>query len=723
MEVLSGVTFTANGGVLLDGPTTINTAQTGTLVLNGVISSSGPGCSLIKNGSGELELGGSASNTYSGETDVNAGSLFLIKNQNLISVPGNLTIGPGPAGPATFVRLLESGAFSGNTVTINNNAFLDLFGNNVTVSQLNLNDGGSVQTGSGTLSFTDGSTINVGSQGPNGSHFQSSISGIMLFIGGVTANVALRSSFAPFFVGAEFEVAATISGGSSSIFYPFNKYGAGEMELDGHNTYYHGLQIFDGVVVATNSAALGNTTGGTFVNGGGSLALLGGVTISGESLTLASTNASALDSRSGSNTWTGPISLNQPAGINVAQGSYLQVLNTVSGPGGLTKSGPGDLQFWGFSPNSYGGVTTVSGGVLEAGRVGLTSIPGDVVVGDDTTNSTVATIRTLREQQFATNANFTIHTSGLFDVFPFPSVPVPTPLIGTLAGAGLVNLGAGTTLTVSNSANCTFSGVIGGPGAFKKAGSGTLQSTGAITNSGTLTLSAGALQLDGTQSQSTITISGGTLQGTGTVGTIDPTSASGSVAPGDGSPGILTCGNFGVGSSRGGTFKIKLNGAAPGSGYSQLDATGTISLSSGLNHMSFSATLGFASPLNSSFTLIKNLGSHAVAGTFSGLAEGGTVTIGSEQFRITYSGGGGNDVVLTQITGQPIPTLSIQQVPPGSVRLLWPTNEIGFSLYYATNLANPVWQPATPPPVFSGTNNVVTNSADGSQKFYRLSNP
>ena len=96
---------------------------------------------------------GLANNTYSGDTVVGAGSLLLAKSGNKICVPGNLTIGPGPAGPLTFARLIYSGEMGGTTVTVNGNGLFDLNGNNAILSQLNVNDGGQVWTGNGTLSL------------------------------------------------------------------------------------------------------------------------------------------------------------------------------------------------------------------------------------------------------------------------------------------------------------------------------------------------------------------------------------------------------------------------------------------------------------------------------------------------------------------------------------------------------------------------------------------
>ena len=222
--------------------------------------------------------------------------------------------------------------------------------------------------------------------------------------------------------------------------------------------------------------------------------------------------------------------------------------------------------------------------------------------------------------------------------------------------------------------------------------------------------------MDGAQSSSIVQVNGGILQGVGTVGPVFPTSASATVAPGD-SPGVLYSGDFGGGG--GGTLQVELNGPTLGSGYDQLNVSGTVNLTG----MSLSASLGYASSVNDQFTIIANDGSDAVTGTFSGLPQGKKLYLGKELFQISYTGGSGNDVVLTRLTTPPPPTLYIEPTAPASVRLFWATNDPPFSLQTATNLPSTNWIAASPAPVAIGTNNVVTNAASSPEQFYRLSNP
>jgi hypothetical protein len=193
------------------------------------------------------------------------------------------------------------------------------------------------------------------------------------------------------------------------------------------------------------------------------------------------------------------------------------------------------------------------------------------------------------------------------------------------------------------------------------------------------------------------------------------TSASARVMLGD-SPGILNCGNFGGGS---GTLRVELNGTAPGSGYDQLNVSGSVNLSG----MSLNASLGYASSANDQFTIINNDGTDPVTGTFSGLPQGKKFYIGQQLFQISYTGGSGNDVVLSRLITPPPPVLTIQRASPSSVRLLWATNDPPFSLQTASSLPATNWSAALPLPVVIGTNNIVTNLISTSEQFYRLSSP
>jgi len=299
-----------------------------------------------------------------------------------------------------------------------------------------------------------------------------------------------------------------------------------------------------------------------------------------------------------------------------------QVQGAISGGGGLTKFGPG--MAWLSGDNTYSGITIVKEGFLD--------VYADTALGTVGSVTVVSNGATLR------------YGNG---------VTVPEPLIlagklGTSDAFGLaLNTGTGPiTLTATNSvidavsAPLRLADFISGTGGLNKSGSGVLTLSRNNPYTGNTTNFAGTLLVNGNQPQSAVYLSGGTLGGTGTVGTVTAISGIAKTLNPGGSPGILTSSNVTLNSST--MFAPELNGTTPGSGHDQLIVNGTVAL----NNATFSASLGFTPLGGETFVLINNDGSDAVNGTFSGLAEGATLTFGTNQFQISYVGGTGNDVVL-----------------------------------------------------------------------------
>ena len=135
-----------------------------------------------------------------------------------------------------------------------------------------------------------------------------------------------------------------------------------------------------------------------------------------------------------------------------------------------------------------------------------------------------------------------------------------------------------------------------------------------------------------------------TLGGTPTItGTLTLNNAGAQLSPGQ-SPGKMTVnGNVSLTS---GSFDVDINGNVAGTGYDQLDVTGTVSLGATLSV----STKGYTPLAGEKYIIIANDSSDAVTGTFAGFVEGATIStdFGGSKLtaRITYKGGDGNDVAI-----------------------------------------------------------------------------
>ena len=143
---------------------------------------------------------------------------------------------------------------------------------------------------------------------------------------------------------------------------------------------------------------------------------------------------------------------------------------------------------------------------------------------------------------------------------------------------------------------------------------------------------------------------------------------------------------------------IELNGLAPGAAYDRLTTAGTVTLGGALN-----VTLGFTPATGDSFTILEKTGAGAVTGTFNGLAQGATFNVGAVSFQITYTGGTGNDVVLTCVPSTPPNISSIVPITPERMQILGQgVAGLSYVLEATAHLNAPI--PWTP---------IATNTANG----------
>lgn len=104
----------------------------------------------------------------------------------------------------------------------------------------------------------------------------------------------------------------------------------------------------------------------------------------------------------------------------------------------------------------------------------------------------------------------------------------------------------------------------------------------------------------------------------------------------------------------GSTLVVDLNSATA---FDQSAVTGAVAL----NGATLTLNSNFTPAAGTSFVIIANDGTDAVSGTFAGLPEGSTVTVGGTAFVVSYVGGDGNDVTLTS---PPAPVTQPPANPP-----------------------------------------------------------
>ena len=148
---------------------------------------------------------------------------------------------------------------------------------------------------------------------------------------------------------------------------------------------------------------------------------------------------------------------------------------------------------------------------------------------------------------------------------------------------------------------------------------------------------------------------------------------------------ILVGGSFGAGSSIGGQTRYCL---------ARLNATNGLA-------DSFDPDVGGGNSINK--IVVQADAKILIGGGFATLSPNGGATVTRN--------------CIARLEGTP---LNIQFSANRNVLLSWATNFTGFTLEVSTNLNTNVWSVVSPPPVVSGTFNVVTNSASGPPRFYRL---
>ncbi|MGN6538325.1 MAG: autotransporter-associated beta strand repeat-containing protein, partial [Mesorhizobium sp.] len=276
---------------------------------------------------------------------------------------------------------------------------------------------------------------------------------------------------------------------------------------------------------------------------------------------------------------------------------------TVSGSGGLTKTGAGALQLLGAS--SYSGATNVAGGQMLIGLGGSLQNSSAINISNGAQFGVVATD--------ALSPAVAVNLTGAGSEFQATT----DQQIGSLAGAAdtRIWLNPSVTLTTGgNNASTTFAGDIGysGVGSLTKVGTGTFTLSGANSYTGATTVSGGSLIVNGSTAASSLTTvgTGATLGGSGTVGN---TVVDGTLSAGN-SPGTLTvAGNLTLNGGATSAFELGAPGVAGGASNDLVTVTGNLALGGTLDaHV---AAAGYYRLFNYGGTLSGSFGSGTLTGT------------------------------------------------------------------------------------------------------------
>lgn len=640
--------LTINGDINL-GSRTLLPEQSGDLTIAGVISGTG---GVFKNNAGELNYAGLGANTYSGLTTVARGILRLNRYNitggldlvGTTAIAGDLSVGDYASTLIGDIVVLDRDNQIANTSTVwvRPTGSLELSNESDTVGELRLS-GGTVTTGTGVL----GVEGNIYASSPINVSKDSLIAGrFSLGSRGSEPQVIDVAS------GVQLHISAQVSGVSTADLIKTNR---GELILSASNTFSGDVEIHGGLVTISHGSALGSTNGVTRPVLG-SLAIAGSIGIP-ETLEVPGP-ASAIEVASGSPSWLGPVQLQENLSIYVPTNSYLTIVGQISGPAGWLKYGDGTLQFKTPYTNTYAGTGRVrNGDMILDGVINQPVISGPLIIGNTNDPAGASRVSYIKQRQIGDAVPVTVLKSGVLALQGYSDT------IGSLAGTGNVELDSGALIAGGNGDSTSFAGVISGTGSFTKNGAGTMTLTGTNTYSGITTNLGGTLLMNGRLNGSPVVQvrPGSILGGTGVVQGVS-VFAGGQVSPGL-SPGHLTAGGGVLMSS--GTFNVELNGLAAGTGYDRLTVGGTVTLGGALV-----VNLGFAPNLSDSFMILEKIGAGAITGTFSGLPEGAILNVGATALQITYTGGNGNDVVLTRVPSVAPVISGISAITPEKMQIL-----------------------------------------------------
>lgn len=580
--VLSGTTFNGNVDFTHNGST--GSTGSGGNTYNGTVNITNSGSSsIIMNQAADI-FNGDLTITISG-----TGHVYLARTSGTTQFNGNIVLSRSNTGTLIFGLSGGSSTLADTkTITCNTTGWIEFYNFTQVGTTAQVLNASSVSGGTiGCLRFYSGNIFN----GPltasgyylniNGGTFNNTTSlsktgggdngsnGTLVFNGATTISnsngAAAKISLAGTITltntltltgSTRIQVDATITNGGNLITVNntgsidmngiisgsggITKLGSGTLSLTAANTYTGTTTISSGYLTIGNTTALGNVSGGTVVESGGTLDLSGITYASAEPLTINGTGYAsdgAIRNSSGTGATfpglvtlaanssiyggSGTITLSN-AGTITGSGYTLTLGGTIGGTitsiigtdaGGLTKvtsAGTWTLN----GANTYTGTTTITSGILKLGNTSA--------LGTNATGTTISSGGALDLNGYVLSSAEALTISGT-------GVSSGGALINTGAAtsfSGDVTLGAATTINTANditlsgtispntytlskaganslimgSNTVTINGLTISAGTFN-AGSSTINLSGTFTNSGTFTCGTGTVNFVGSAAQ------------------------------------------------------------------------------------------------------------------------------------------------------------------------------------------------------------------------------
>ena len=503
-------TLTLSGANTYSGTTTITG---GTLAIDGAAATAGAGSIVVGANTLDIRNGATISNavTINGGTIANSagtgtlgtGGLTLLGNATLSSAGTGLDVTSVITDGASTFGLTKTGA---STVTL---AAANTYDGATSVSAgtLAVTNAAGLGSTTGATTVASGATLDlrnvaVGAEAVtlNGGTLATS-TGTSSLSGGVT----LTANSTVDVTGTQLTASGVVTDGAGT--FGLAKNGAGTLILSNANTYDGATSVNAGTLAVVNAAALGSITGGTAVAAGATLDLRN-VAVGAEAVTL---NGGTLAASTGISTLSGTVALAADSTLD-AGGTQLTLSGVMSGAGGFTKTGAGELVLSGAK--TFSGNTQINQGVVTASH--------SSALGSTAGVTSVANGATLNINNVAIGAEaVTLNGNGA-------SPAGALTASGTAALAGNVTLASASRIgTTSGVSTLTLGGAVNAAGnALDIAGTGSVTATtNAANDFGTVTItgakdvalkdanaiSLGASTLTGTlnvQAAGTLTLTG-----------------------------------------------------------------------------------------------------------------------------------------------------------------------------------------------------------------------